>query len=90
MHPFCRSSTMAVLPTEEELDEEWDTFIGEYVPEGMTFDEWLDGLEPTEDGKLVYTGKSGKSVDKSAESGIIKAGTYSGAKKTEDWQNRHG
>ncbi len=74
MHPFCRSSTMAVLPTEEELDEEWDTFIGENVPEGMTFDEWLDGLEPTEDGKLVYTGKSGKSVDISGESDIIKAG----------------
>lgn len=37
----------------------------------MTFGEWLDGLEPAEDGKLVYTGKSGKTVDKLGQSGII-------------------
>lgn len=69
MHPFCRSSTMAVLPTEEELDKEWDTFVGDNVPQDMTFDEWLDNLEPTEDGKLVFKQKT---VDKSAESGIIR------------------
>lgn len=75
MHPFCRSSSLAVLPTVEELrkkEAELYVFFAERIPEGMTFDEWLDRLEPTEDGKLVYTGKSGKSVDKSAESGIIK------------------
>ncbi len=70
MHPFCRSSAMAVLPTEEELDKEWDTFVGDNVPQDMTFDEWLDKLEPTEDGKLVFKQKT---VDKSAESGIIKS-----------------
>lgn len=37
----------------------------------MTFDEWLDRLEPTEDGKLFFKQKT---VDKSAESGIIKVG----------------
>lgn len=72
MHPFCRSSTLPVLPDEEDLDREWEDFQKEYVPDDLTFDEWLEGLEPTEDGKLVYTGKSGKSVDKSGGSGIIK------------------
>lgn len=71
MHPFCRSSTLPVLPDEEDLDKEWDGFIAEYVPEDLTFEEWLDGLEPTEDGKLVFKQKS---VDISVESGIIKAG----------------
>lgn len=55
MHPFCRSSTLPVLPDEEDLDKEWDDFISEYVPEDLTFEEWLDGLEPAGDGKLVYT-----------------------------------
>ena len=67
MHPFCRSSTMAVLPTEEELNKEWDTFKADNVPQDMTFDEWLDRLEPTEDGKLVFKQKT---VDISGESGI--------------------
>ena len=72
MHPFCRSSVMAVLPSEEELDREWETFMADNVPQDMTFDEWLDNLEPTEDGKLVFRNKSAKSVDISGESGIIK------------------
>ena len=70
MHPWCRSTTIGKLPSEEELDAMWDKDMAEYVPEGLTFNEWLDGLQPTEDGKLVYTGKSGKSVDISGESGI--------------------
>lgn len=60
MHPFCRSSTMAVLPSEEELDKEWDTFKADNVPQDMTFDEWLDKLEPTEDGKLVFISNGDK------------------------------
>lgn len=71
MHPFCRSSTLPVLPDEEDLDREWEEFQRDYVPDDLTFDEWLEGLEPTEDGKLVYTGKSGESVDKLGQSGII-------------------
>lgn len=54
MHPFCRSSTLPVLPDEEDLDKEWDDFIAEYVPEDLTFEEWLDGLEPAGDGKLEF------------------------------------
>lgn len=58
MHPFCRSSTIAVLPSEEELDKGWDTFKADNVPQDMTFDEWLDKLEPAEDGKLVFKQKT--------------------------------
>ena len=87
MHPYCRSSTMAKLPSEEELEQEFDTFAADNIPEGMDFEEWLDGLEPTEDGKLVFRDKR---VDKSGKSGIMKSGAYSGAKKTEGWQSRHG
>lgn len=68
MHTFCRSTTLAVLPSEEELDKAFEDFKADNIPEGMDFDEWLDGLEPTEDGKLVFRDKR---VDKSAESGII-------------------
>ena len=28
------------------------------IPEGMDFEDWLDGLEPTEDGKLAFKAKS--------------------------------
>lgn len=69
MHPYCRSSTMAKLPSEEELEHEFDTFAADNIPEGMDFEEWLDGLEPTEDGKLVFRDKR---VDKSGKSGIIR------------------
>ena len=58
MHPYCRSSTMAKLPSEEELEHEFDTFAADNIPEGMDFEEWLDGLEPTEDGKLAFKAKS--------------------------------
>ena len=54
MHPFCRSTTLAVLPYEEDLDKAFEDFKVDNIPEGMDFDEWLDGLEPTEDGKLVF------------------------------------
>lgn len=54
MHVFCRSSTLPVLPDEEDLDREWEEFQRDYVPDDLTFDEWLEGLEPTEDGKLIY------------------------------------
>lgn len=63
MHPWCRSTTIGKLPSEEELDAMWDKDMAEYVPEGLTFDEWLDGLQPTEDGKLVYTGRNADNSD---------------------------
>ncbi|MGN0655588.1 MAG: minor capsid protein, partial [Ruminiclostridium sp.] len=69
MHPFCRSTTIGKIPSEEELDAVWDKDMADMVPEDMEFEEWLDRLEPTEDGKLVFRDKR---VDKSAESSIIK------------------
>lgn len=54
MHAFCRSSTIAVLPSEEELEKSWKQFNAEFVPQGMSFEEWVDKLEPTKDGKLVF------------------------------------
>lgn len=65
MHPFCRSSTVPVLPSEEELDRiiQQD---GDAIGADVDFEEWKSRLVENEDGKLVYR------VDNSAESGIIK------------------
>jgi hypothetical protein len=54
MHAFCRSSTIAVLPSEEELEKSWKQFNAEFVPQGVSFEEWVEHLEPTKDGKLVF------------------------------------
>ena len=71
MHPFCRSSSIPIIPTYEELVAR-EKKILEQIPDDMTFDEWLDSLEPTEDGMLEFKPKNkGKSVDISGESGII-------------------
>jgi len=51
-HEGCRCDIMPVLPDEEDLDKEWDDFVEENVPDGMSFNEWLDHLEPTNDGRL--------------------------------------
>lgn len=83
MHPFCRSTTLAVLPSEEELDKAFEDFKADNIPEGMDFDEWLDGLEPTEDGKLVFRDKR---VDKSAESGIMNIGSEEMYRKKSDFK----
>lgn len=70
MHPFCRSTTFSILPSEEELEKEWKKETADVIPENMEFEEWLDGLEETEDGKLAF--KAEKSVDKTDKSDIIK------------------
>lgn len=53
MHPFCRSSTVPVLPSEEELDRiiQQD---GDAIGADVDFEEWKSRLVETEDGKLVY------------------------------------
>ena len=68
MHPFCRSSTVPVLPSEEELDRiiQQD---GDAIGADVDFEEWKSHLVENEDGKLVYR------VDNSEESGIIKVGS---------------
>ncbi len=68
MHPFCRSTTLPVLPSEEDLDRELAE-LGDEIGADVDFDEWVKGLQKTEDGRVVYRAAS---VDKSGESGIIK------------------
>lgn len=69
MHPFCRSTTLPILPSEEELDREIAELSDE-IGADVDFEEWKENLQETEDGRLVYRTKA---VDKSGESGIIKA-----------------
>ncbi|MGN0595769.1 MAG: minor capsid protein [Ruminiclostridium sp.] len=71
MHPFCRSTTLPVLPDEEDLDRELAE-LGDEIGADVDFDEWVKGLQETEDGRVVYRSAS---VDKSGESGIIKSGS---------------
>lgn len=82
MHPFCRSTTLPVLPIEEDLDNELAE-LGDEIGADVDFDEWERNLQQGEDGKWRYVaGSAGKpmrfaggGVDKSSESGIIKAGS---------------
>lgn len=87
MHPFCRSTTLPVLPSEEDLDKELAE-LGDEIGADVDFDEWERNLQQGEDGKWRYVaGSAGKvnadkpmrfagdGVDKSGESGIIKAGS---------------
>lgn len=66
MHPWCRSTTLAVLPDEDELDKELAE-LGEEIGADLGFDEWKEHLEEQPDGRMLY--KNG--VDNSGESGII-------------------
>lgn len=87
MHPFCRSTTLPVLPSEEDLDREIAE-LGDKIGADVDFDEWERNLQQGEDGKWRYVaGSAGKvkadkpmrfagdGVDKSGKSGIIKAGS---------------
>ena len=67
MHPFCRSTTLPILPSEGELDREIAELSDE-IGANVDFEEWKENLRETEDGRLVYMVKA---VDKSGESGII-------------------
>lgn len=84
MHPFCRSTTLPVLPSEEDLDNELAELCDE-IGADVDFDEWERNLQQGEDGKWRYVaGSAGKvkadkpmrfagdGVDKSRESDIIK------------------
>ena len=85
MHPFCRSTTLPVLPSEEDLDKELAE-LGDEIGADVDFDEWERNLQQGEDGKWRYvSGSAGKvkadkpmrfagdGVDKSGKSGIIKS-----------------
>ncbi len=65
MHPFCRSTTLPVLPSEEDLDKELAE-LGDEIGADVDFDEWERNLQQGEDGKWRYVaGSAGKvMVDK--------------------------
>lgn len=78
MHPFCRSTTLPVLPSEDDLDKELAELCDE-IGADVDFDEWERNLQQGEDGKWRYVaGSAGKpmrfagdGVDKSKGNGII-------------------
>lgn len=78
MHPFCRSTTLPVLPSEEDLDKELAE-LGNEIGADVDFDEWERNLQQGEDGKWRYVaGSAGKpmrfagdGVDKLKGNGII-------------------
>lgn len=60
MHPFCRSTTLPVLPSEEDLDKELAE-LGDEIGADVDFDEWEQNLQQGEDGKWRYVaGSAGK------------------------------
>lgn len=84
MHPSCRSTTLPVLPSEEDLDKELAE-LGDEIGAEVDFDEWERNLQQGEDGKWRYVAGSagtvkadkpmrfaGNGVDKSEKSVILK------------------
>ena len=60
MHPFCRSTTLPVLPSKEDLDKELAE-LGDEIGADVDFDEWERNLQQGEDGKWRYVaGSAGK------------------------------
>lgn len=60
MHPFCRSTMLPVLPSEEDLDKELAELCDE-IGADVDFDEWERNLQQGEDGKWRYVaGSAGK------------------------------
>ena len=58
MHPFCRSTTLPVLPSEEDLDKELAE-LGDEIGADVDFDEWERNLQQGEDGKWWYVAGCG-------------------------------
>ena len=61
MHPFCRSTTLPVLPSEEDLDKELAE-LGDEIGADVDFDEWERNLQQGEDGKWRYVAGSADKV----------------------------
>lgn len=62
MHPFCRSTTLPILPSEEDLDKELAE-LGDEIGADVDFDEWERNLQQGEDGKWRYVaGSAGKAT----------------------------
>ena len=61
MHPFCRSTMLPVLPSEEDLDKELAELCDE-IGADVDFDEWERNLQQGEDGKWRYVAESAGKV----------------------------
>lgn len=99
MHPFCRSTTLPVLPSEEDLDKELAELCDE-IGADVDFDEWERNLQQGEDGKWRYVaGSAGKvkadkpmrfagdGVDKSKRNGIINNRKLSISDRILEWND---
>ena len=99
MHPFCRSTTLPVLPSEEDLDKELAE-LGDEIGADVDFDEWERNLQQGEDGKWRYVaGSAGKvnadkpmrfagdGVDKSKKNGIINNRKLSISDRILEWND---
>ena len=87
MHPFCRSTTLPVLPSEEDLDKELAE-LGDEIGADVDFDEWERNLQQGEDGKRRYVQGAAKRF---AELGYdtVLISQYGGCSKTcEPWQGK--
>lgn len=81
MHPFCRSTTLPVLPSEEDLDKELAE-LGEEIGADVDFDEWERNLQQGEDGKWRYV--AGSAAKRFAELGYdtVLISQYGGCSET--------
>ena len=81
MHPFCRSTTLPVLPSEEDLDKELAE-LGDEIGADVDFDEWERNLQQGEDGKWRYV--AGSAAKRFAELGYdtVLISQYGGCSET--------
>lgn len=99
MHPFCRSTMLPVLPSEEDLDKELAE-LGDEIGADVDFDEWEQNLQQGEDGKWRYVAGSagkvkankpmrfaGNGVDKSKKNGIINNRKLSISDRILEWND---
>ena len=99
IHPFCRSTMLPVLPSEEDLDKELAE-LGDEIGADVDFDEWEQNLQQGEDGKWRYVAGSagkvkankpmrfaGNGVDKSKKNGIINNRKLSISDRILEWND---
>lgn len=86
MHPFCRSTTLPVLPSEEDLDKELAE-LGDEIGADVDFDEWERNLQQGEDGKWWYVaGSADTAIQTAAMSAKETVSGFTPAKSIEEAQ----
>lgn len=86
MHPFCRSTTLPVLPSEDDLDKELAELCDE-IGADVDFDEWERNLQQGEDGKWRYVaGSAGKATQTVVTSAKETVSGFTPAKSIEEAQ----